>query len=213
MEVRAFLLEHPPFDALADEDLDRVVASVEIEHFAPGTVILQQAGAAATHLFVVRKGEVEILDDARVIDLVGEGEVFGMWSLLGRRADGLGPRGGGHALLSDRRGRRERGASHRRGDRVRRRERSSPRCARGRCADADIDPARYHDVGAIVRRPPGHVRALDSGGRRGGAHGARADLEPPDPDAGRRGRDPDRPGPPLSGRGRAAGGDTPVARS
>ena len=96
MDVRAFLLEHPPFDALSDEAFtledgslvsgDRVVASVQIEHFAPGTVILRQAGAPATHLFVVRKGEVEILDDALVIDVVGEGEVFGMWSLLGHVA-------------------------------------------------------------------------------------------------------------------------------
>ena len=59
-----------------------MVASVQIEHFAPGTVILQQAGAPATHLFVVRRGVAEIVDDGRVIDELGEGDVFGMWSLL-----------------------------------------------------------------------------------------------------------------------------------
>jgi len=155
VEVRAFLLEHPPFDALADEDLDRVVASVEIEHFAPGTVILQQAGAAATHLFVVRKGEVEILDDARVIDLVGEGEVFGMWSLLGHVAPMASVRaaedtlcylidaGVASEVLRTGEGIAFVAASVRR------------RVARVDAAlSADIDPVRYHDVGAIVRRPP-----------------------------------------------------------
>ena len=68
MDVRAFLADHPPFDALSEDELDRVVASVQIEHFGPGTVILQQAGAPSTHLFVVRRGEAEIVDDGRVID-------------------------------------------------------------------------------------------------------------------------------------------------
>ena len=65
MEVRAFLLEHPLFDALADEDLDRVVASVEIEAFAPGTVILQQAGAAATTCSSCARARSRSSDDAR----------------------------------------------------------------------------------------------------------------------------------------------------
>ena len=82
MDVRAFLADHPPFDALTDAELDRVVSSVQIEHFAPGTVILQQSGAPATYLFVIRRGGAEIVDDGRVIDEVGEGDVFGMWSLL-----------------------------------------------------------------------------------------------------------------------------------
>jgi CBS domain-containing protein len=86
VDVRSFLADHPPFDALSEAALDRVVSSVQIEHFAPGTVILQEAGAPATHLFVVRRGEAEIVDDGRVIDEIGEGDVFGMWSLLGQVA-------------------------------------------------------------------------------------------------------------------------------
>jgi CBS domain-containing protein len=155
VDVRSFLLEHPPFDALPDEDLDRVVASVEIEHFAPGTVILHQAGAPATHLFVVRRGEVEILDDARVIDVVGEGEVFGMWSLLGHVAPMASVRaaedtlcylidagvasevlrtGEGIAFVAES---------------VRRRVARVDASLR-----ADMDPVRYREVGEIVRRPP-----------------------------------------------------------
>lgn len=86
MDVATFLADHPPFDTLDPERLRRVVAAVQIEHFAPGAVILQQAGAPASYLYVVRKGAVEILDEGVVIDEVGEGEVFGMWSLLGHVA-------------------------------------------------------------------------------------------------------------------------------
>lgn len=86
MDVATFLAGHPPFDTLDPERLRRVVAAVQIEHFAPGAVILQQAGAPARSLYVVRKGAVEILDEGLVIDEVGEGEVFGMWSLLGHVA-------------------------------------------------------------------------------------------------------------------------------
>jgi CBS domain-containing protein len=84
MDVATFLGGHPPFDALDAEALARVAAAVEIEHFSPGDVILRQAGEPSRHLYVIRKGEVEILDDGRVIDLMSVGEAFGMWSLLGR---------------------------------------------------------------------------------------------------------------------------------
>jgi CBS domain-containing protein len=84
VDVAAFLRSHPPFDALNDDALGRVADSVEIEHFAPGDVILEQAGEPARHLYVIRKGEVEIVDHDRVIDLMSDGEAFGAWSLLGR---------------------------------------------------------------------------------------------------------------------------------
>lgn len=86
MDVRSFLALHPPFDALEDQQLDQVVACARLEHFSRGAVILQQAGALATHLYVVRSGAVEIIDEGRGIDEAGEGEVFGMWSLLGHVA-------------------------------------------------------------------------------------------------------------------------------
>jgi CBS domain-containing protein len=83
MDVATFLRGFAPFDALDEERLAAVVGQVEIEHFAPGQVVLREAGEPARFLYVVRKGAVEILDDGRLIDLMGEGEVFGAWSLLG----------------------------------------------------------------------------------------------------------------------------------
>lgn len=82
MDVRSFLSMQPPFDALDAEALERVARSVEIEHFPPGTVILQQSGEPAHHLYVVRRGAVEVVDDGRIVDLLGEGEAFGGSSLV-----------------------------------------------------------------------------------------------------------------------------------
>jgi len=83
MDVAGFIGKYPPFDALTPEELERVTRAIEIEHFAAGTEILQQGGMPTRHLYVVRKGAVEIVDDGRVLDVLGEGETFGMFSLLG----------------------------------------------------------------------------------------------------------------------------------
>ena len=82
MDVPAFLARHSPFDGLYAGELDRVARSVQIEHFAPRTVILQQAGEPAHHLYVIRRGAVEVTDAWRVVDLLGEGEAFGGPSLV-----------------------------------------------------------------------------------------------------------------------------------
>ena len=155
MDVRTFLAAHPPFDALEAQALDRVVAAVQIEHFAPGTVILQQAGAPATHLYVVRRGQVEIVDDDRIIDQVGEGEVFGVWSLLGKVAPTATVRAGEDTLcylvessvvedvLQTSAGLAFVAAGIRR------------RIARvDETLKAEIDSVRYRSVGSLVRRPP-----------------------------------------------------------
>src|SRR5262245_32449083 len=163
MDTRSFLAEHAPFDELDEKDLDRVVSAVEIEHFAPGAVILQQAGAPATHLFVVRKGEVDIEDDGRVIDEAGEGDVFGMWSLLGKIAPTatvrasedtlcyLIPADLAQAVLRSGAGIAFVAAS------VRRRI-----SAVDETLKAELDPARYRKVGELVRRPPVTVEPATS---------------------------------------------------
>ncbi len=155
MDVRSFLLEHPPFDALPEEDLDRVVASVEIEHFEPGTVILQQAGAPAAHLYVVRRGEAEIVDDGRLIDELGEGDVFGMWSLLDQVAPTATVRASEDTLcylidaaVADVVLRSPAGIAFVTAS-VRRRIASVDEVLK-----SEIDLVRYREVGALVRRPP-----------------------------------------------------------
>ena len=45
-------------------------------------MILEQSGVPARHLYVVRKGAVELIAEGRLYDLLSEGEVFGQFSLL-----------------------------------------------------------------------------------------------------------------------------------
>jgi len=82
MDVARFLGGHAPFDTLDTDRLERIAASVRIEFFPAGTVILQEAGAPAEYLYVIRAGSVELIDEGRLLDLAGEGEAFGYLSLL-----------------------------------------------------------------------------------------------------------------------------------
>ena len=84
MDIAGFLSRYPPFDGLSQDHLELAAGAVEIEHEPEGTVILQQGGEPSLHLYVVRKGAVELLDDGRMLDLLGEGEIFGQFSLLAR---------------------------------------------------------------------------------------------------------------------------------
>ncbi len=81
-EVTRFLREHPPFDALDAADLDRVAAAAELELHRAGSTIFSQGAEPVAHLRVVRTGAVEIVFDGRVLDLLGEGELFGHASML-----------------------------------------------------------------------------------------------------------------------------------
>ncbi len=87
MDVAAFLGRYPPFDALPQDRLETVAASVRIEYFPEGAVILQEGGEPAAFLYVIRKGAVERLDGETILDLLVEGETFGHLSLF----SGLGP--------------------------------------------------------------------------------------------------------------------------
>lgn len=82
MDIVGFLGSYPPFDQLDPDRLSAVARGVEIEHFPAGVEILVKAGEPAKALYVIRKGAVELLDDGRLIDLLGEGEVFGQFSLM-----------------------------------------------------------------------------------------------------------------------------------
>ena len=88
MNVREFLSGISPFDALDDDGLSTAVSAVQIEFFPKGTEIIRAAGEPASALYVIRAGAVELLEEGRLVDLLGDGELFGFPSLLsGRRPD------------------------------------------------------------------------------------------------------------------------------
>ena len=81
-EVVQFLGQHPPFDALGADELERVAAAADVEMHRAGSTIFSQGAEPVEHLRVVRTGGVEIVFDGRVLDLLGEGELFGHASML-----------------------------------------------------------------------------------------------------------------------------------
>ena len=93
-EVTRFLHARPPFDALGAADIDRVAAAAELEFHRAGSTIFSQGAEPVAHLRVVRSGAVEIVFDGRVLDLLGEGELFGHASMLSGLPTGFEARAG-----------------------------------------------------------------------------------------------------------------------
>jgi len=78
----AFLRAHPPFSTLELDDVQRVAAAAEVEAHEAGTTIFSQGVGPVQYLRVIRSGAVEIVADGRLLDLLGEGELFGHASML-----------------------------------------------------------------------------------------------------------------------------------
>jgi len=91
-EIVQFLRDHPPFDALASDALERVAASAEVEFFLAGSTIFSQGAEPVEHLRVVRAGTVAIVLAGRVLDLLGPGELFGHASMLSGLPPGFAAR-------------------------------------------------------------------------------------------------------------------------
>lgn len=76
VEIRDFLAQHPPFDALPDERLNLLTKSLEIRYlrrdrsFPPND-------AAKNYLYIIRSGVIDLLDDdQRLIEKLDEGDIY-----------------------------------------------------------------------------------------------------------------------------------------
>ncbi len=69
--------------------LARVAAAVEVETHPVGATIFREGSRPVENLRVVRRGAVEILHHGRMLDLLGEGELFGHASMLSGLAPGF----------------------------------------------------------------------------------------------------------------------------
>jgi CBS domain-containing protein len=78
----AFLRRFPPFDCLADGELEQAEEAMLERAYAEGEAILVEDGTPARYLFVVRTGAVELVHEDEVIDVLAPGEAFGHPSLL-----------------------------------------------------------------------------------------------------------------------------------
>ena len=81
-EIAEFLRQHPPFDALSGDDLEQLAAACEIEFAPAGSVLLEQAASPSQFVWVIRRGAVSLSDNGTLVDLLGEGEMFGHTSML-----------------------------------------------------------------------------------------------------------------------------------
>jgi CBS domain-containing protein len=81
-DVEKFLEETPPFDLLDPVQRHRAAAAVEAIYRRKGTVLLEIGDPNET-LYVIRRGAVEAHDrHGNLVDRYGEGESFGLQSLL-----------------------------------------------------------------------------------------------------------------------------------
>ncbi len=155
-DIVRFLLDHPPFDALGADRVRGVADAVELEQHAAGTTIISQGAGPVEHLRIVRTGTIEIVHDGIVLDLLGEGELFGHASMLSGLPTGFEARAAedvtcyridaevARGLLSDPAGLRF----------VARSLLERPSGAVITDADIDARDPSHEPVGALLRGPP-----------------------------------------------------------
>jgi CBS domain-containing protein len=81
-EFTDFLAKQPPFNALSNQDLEKISANIDVEYFSRDTVIVSAGSEPLDHLYIVRTGAVEVLDKGNVVDQLGAGDAFGHISVL-----------------------------------------------------------------------------------------------------------------------------------
>ena len=97
-DVAGFLRDHAPFGDLDPATVDRLAARVAVEHFSAGTTIFEQGERSQDAVRLIRRGTVELVDHGRVLDLLGEGELFGHPSMVSGLPTGFEARAHDDAL-------------------------------------------------------------------------------------------------------------------
>jgi CBS domain-containing protein len=97
-DIVEFLHRHPPFEELDEEALEELAETVEVEYFPAATTIFRQGEKPREHARIVRRGAVELVDRGRVLDVLGEGELFGHPSMLSGLPTGFEARAGEDTL-------------------------------------------------------------------------------------------------------------------
>ncbi len=81
-DIAEFLGGRDPFSGLDEAALEALAAKTEVEFFPAGMMIVPQGKLAQGRIRVIRRGSVELVDGDAVVDLLGEGEMFGHPSVL-----------------------------------------------------------------------------------------------------------------------------------
>lgn len=97
-DIVTFLRGFAPFDTADESELDELASSVSIEFFGESTLLLEATGAPADSAYMIRSGQVELLDHDRVVDVLGPGDLVGVPSVVGDMPPGLSSRAGEDTL-------------------------------------------------------------------------------------------------------------------
>ncbi|HEY1275051.1 MAG TPA: putative nucleotidyltransferase substrate binding domain-containing protein [Thermoleophilaceae bacterium] len=97
-DIAEFLRGHDPFAQLDEQELEALAARTQVEFFAAGAVIYTQGQPPLDHVLVVRRGNLELMDQGRVLDMLGEGELVGHPSMLSGLPTGWAVRAGEDTL-------------------------------------------------------------------------------------------------------------------
>jgi len=84
MEPSEFLRHHPPFDRLTSEEFRQVEQNLEVAYLPAGSRVLERGGPRSEHLWLVRKGAVELQREGQQVQALEEGDSFGFPSLISR---------------------------------------------------------------------------------------------------------------------------------
>ncbi|MBN2654640.1 MAG: cyclic nucleotide-binding/CBS domain-containing protein [Nitrospirae bacterium] len=87
-EILSFFQQTPPFQFLTEQEQKKIAQNLSMEFYPKETVILRQGGSSSDSLRIIKKGGVRISivsesGEDVAIDYRGEGEAFGMISLMG----------------------------------------------------------------------------------------------------------------------------------
>ena len=83
-DLKAFLGEHTPFQAMSDEELTELVAGSAVVEFPAGSLVADYATRVPDDVWMVHAGQVTLRNsgDATTFDTVGPGGIFGYMPLL-----------------------------------------------------------------------------------------------------------------------------------
>ena len=93
------LSRHEPFAGLDREAIEEIGRQAAEESFAAGDIIFEQGEDPDERVRIVISGSVELMDQGRTLDLIGEGELFGHPSMLAGLPTGVAARAAEDTLI------------------------------------------------------------------------------------------------------------------
>lgn len=86
IDPSAFLRATPPFDQLSEERFATAARALEVTFHPAGTRLATTGTAPLQHVYVIRKGAVRLERDGDTLQVLEEGEMFGVLSLIAKEA-------------------------------------------------------------------------------------------------------------------------------